>query len=188
MRALLIIDVQYDFMPGGALAVAEGDMIAAPIQTIRDLFDIVVFTQDWHPADHCSFKQNGGIWPAHCVQNTRGAGIDNRLLRQNDAVIRKGVHQNIDSYSGFWDNERKHKTELDTLLKNKNVDTLYVCGLATDYCVKFTALDGVDAGYKVYLIEDACRGVNICANDSRNAVAEMGRKGIVAVRHTEILG
>jgi nicotinamidase/pyrazinamidase len=188
MKALLVVDVQYDFMPGGALAVKEGDFLAGPINKIRDAFDFVVFTQDWHPADHCSFKKNGGIWPVHCVQNTKGAEIDNRLIGPNDIVVRKGVDQDVDSYSGFWDNERKHKTELDGLLKGRHIDTLYVCGLATDYCVKFTALDGVDAGYKVYLVEDACRGVDVNAGDSRKAVAEMERQGIVVVSHDAILG
>jgi nicotinamidase/pyrazinamidase len=187
VKALIIVDVQYDFMPGGALAVKEGDKLSDPILKIRNTFDLVVFTQDWHPQNHCSFKQNGGIWPAHCVQNSNGAEIDRRLLRPNDTVVRKGIHQDVDSYSGFWDNERKHETGLDGLLKSNQVDTIYVCGLATDYCVKFTALDGVDAGFKVYLVQDACRGVNINPEDSRNAIMEMERKGIVIIRHNEIL-
>jgi nicotinamidase/pyrazinamidase len=187
MKALIIVDVQYDFMPGGALAVKEGDLIAAPILKIRDDFDLIVFTQDWHPADHCSFKENGGIWPVHCVQNTKGAQIDNRLIRANDIIVKKGIHQEVDSYSGFWDNERKHKTELDAILKNKRVDTIYVCGLATDYCVKFTAIDGVEAGFRVYLVEDACRGVDVHDGDSRKAILDMSNKGIIVVNHSAIL-
>jgi nicotinamidase/pyrazinamidase len=186
MKALLIVDVQYDFMPGGALAVSGGDAVAAPIQNIRDRFECVVFTQDWHPADHCSFLQNGGIWPAHCVQNSRGAEIDKRLIRANDTVVRKGVHRDVDSYSGFWDNERKHKTELDAFLKSKKVDSIYVCGLATDYCVKFTALDGVEAGYTVYLVQDACRGVNVKPNDVGDALNAMAAKGVRIIKAGEI--
>jgi nicotinamidase/pyrazinamidase len=188
MKALVIVDVQYDFMPGGALAVKEGDLITAQIIKIRDCFDLVVFTQDWHPADHCSFKENGGIWPVHCVQNTKGAQIDNRLIRPDDIIVRKGIHKDIDSYSGFWDNERKHKTELDAILKNKQVDTIYVCGLATDYCVKFTAIDGVEAGFKVYLVEDACCGVDVHEGDSRQAILDMSNRGIIIVNHNAILG
>lgn len=117
MKAIIVVDVQYDFMPGGALAVTEGDKLAD--------------TQDWHPENHCSFKQNGGIWPTHCVQNSKGAQIDRRLMRPNDTIVRKGIHQDVDSYSGFRDNERKHKTELDGLLKSSQIDTIFVCGLAT---------------------------------------------------------
>ncbi len=186
MKALIIIDIQYDFMPGGALAVKEGDQLAEPILTIRDRFDLVVFTQDWHPANHCSFKVNGGIWPVHCVQNSRGAEIDRRIIRNSDHFIRKGSHQDIDSYSGFWDNNRKHKTELDDFLKARNVDTVYICGLATDYCVKFTAMDAIDVGYKVVLIKDLCRGVNINPLDSKNAIEEMKMKGVVVVNYMDV--
>ncbi|HEX2955751.1 MAG TPA: bifunctional nicotinamidase/pyrazinamidase [Chitinispirillaceae bacterium] len=186
MNALIIVDIQYDFMPGGALAVAEGDQLAEPVLEIRDTFDNVIFTQDWHPANHCSFKKNGGIWPVHCVQNSNGAGIDRRIIRSGDKVIRKGTHQEVDSYSGFWDNDRKHKTGLDDFLKSRNIDTVYICGLATDYCVKFTVLDAIDAGYKVFLIADLCRGVNINPLDSKNAVEEMKMHGTIVINHKQI--
>ncbi|NLE01137.1 MAG: bifunctional nicotinamidase/pyrazinamidase [Fibrobacter sp.] len=186
MRALIIVDVQYDFMPGGALGVSQGDVIATPINRVRDRFDFVVFTQDWHPADHCSFKVNGGMWPVHCVQGSKGAEIDARILRDGDMIVKKGVNQDIDSYSGFWDNERKHKTGLDDLLKSKNIDTVYICGLATDYCVKFTALDAVDAGYRVFLIKDACRGVEVTPGDSERAVAEMLNAGVNVIESGKI--
>jgi nicotinamidase/pyrazinamidase len=185
MKALIIVDVQYDFMPGGALAVSEGDLLADPILKIRDRFDCVIFTQDWHPANHCSFKQYGGIWPAHCVQNSRGAQIDNRILKPDDTIIKKGFYQDFDSYSGFWDNERKHKTELDAFLKNKKIDSMYICGLATDYCVKFTSIDAVEAGYSVYLLVDACRGVNVNENDSRKAIMEMEGRGVIITNTKE---
>ncbi|MBN1601330.1 MAG: bifunctional nicotinamidase/pyrazinamidase [Chitinispirillaceae bacterium] len=186
MNALIIVDVQYDFMPGGALAVAEGDKVADVILKIRDRFDHVVFTQDWHPADHCSFRQNGGIWPPHCIQNSDGASIDRKIFRDGDTYIRKGIHQDVDSYSGFWDNERKHKTGLDDHLKTSDVDTIYICGLATDYCVKFTALDGIDAGYRVFLIKDACRGVDVHEGDSSKAVDDMINKGVIVISSESI--
>lgn len=186
MRALIVVDVQYDFMPNGSLAVAEGDKIYEPINAIRDKFDLVVFTQDWHPSDHCSFKENGGVWPVHCVAGSHGADIDARLFKPYDVWVEKGVNQDVDSYSGFWDNERKHKTKLDEILKDSKIDEVYVCGLATDYCVKFTALDAVDMGYKTYLVKDACRGVNICQGDVAKAIYEMADKGIIITNSKEI--
>jgi len=178
MKALIVVDLQYDFMPGGSLPVPEGDKIYQQINTIRDSFDLVVFTSDWHPANHCSFKENGGIWPVHCVQYTEGAQIDKRVIRNNDIVITKGVNQDVDSYSGFWDNERKHKTDLDSILLMRKIDTVYVCGLATDYCVKFTALDAKELGYNTYVITDACKGVNMNPGDVEKAIKEMKEKNI----------
>ena len=177
MDALLIVDVQYDFMPGGALGVPEGDAIVPAIARLKRRFERVVFTQDWHPVDHCSFKQRGGIWPPHCVQNSPGARIDSRLVGREDMVVRKGIDPNIDSYSAFWDNQRLHKTELDEMLIGMGVTRAYVCGLTTDYCVKFSVVDALDAGYEAYLIEDACRGVNLVAGDDRRAVEEMVSRG-----------
>jgi nicotinamidase/pyrazinamidase len=183
MTALLIVDVQYDFMPGGTLAVPAGDTIVEPILTMLEAFPVVVFTQDWHPRNHCSFQENGGIWPVHCVQESNGARIDRRLLRPGDAVVRKGQHQDVDSYSGFWDNERRHQTDLDATLHGKRVETVYVCGLATDYCVKFTALDAVEAGYRVKLVADACKGVDVKPGDTAQAVEEMRARGVEVVDH-----
>jgi nicotinamidase/pyrazinamidase len=187
MNALIVVDVQYDFMPGGALAVTEGDLIAAPILKIRDTFDLVVFTRDWHPENHCSFRERGGIWPRHCVQNTPGAQIDKRIIRPGDLVIDKGVDPGVDSYSGFWDNERRHKTELDEVLKARQVEAVHVCGLATDYCVKFTALDALEAGYAVSLVEDACRGVDVQPGDVQRAIHEMRAGGVSVVTHHDCL-
>ena len=177
-KALIVVDAQYDFMPGGALAVENGDQIVEPINSIRNTFDSVVFTQDWHPAHHCSFTKNGGIWPVHCVQNSYGAEIDKRLLAGNDLIIQKGVHLDVDSYSGFWDNNRKYQTDLNQRLKTNDIDTVYICGLATDYCVKFTALDAIDAGYNVYLLTDACRGIDANPGDIDNAIIEMKSVGV----------
>lgn len=186
MNALIIVDVQYDFLPGGALAVNDGDAIIDIINSIRHRFDITIFTQDYHPVNHCSFKANGGIWPVHCVQNTRGAAIHEILLIGNDVIVKKGVNTDIDSYSGFYDNERKTKTELDSILAKNNVDTVYICGLATDYCVKYTAIDAVGEGYKTILVKDACRGVNINAGDVDNAIIEMQQHGVEILTHRDI--
>lgn len=186
MNALIIVDVQYDFLPGGALAVNDGDAIVEIIKKIRDRFDITIFTQDYHPLNHCSFKVNGGIWPVHCVEGTHGAAIHTDLLKKNDIVVEKGTTADVDSYSGFYDNERRKKTELDSILKKNRIDTVYICGLATDYCVKYTAIDAIREGYKTVLVSDACRGVNINAGDVDNAISEMQQCGIHVLTHCEI--
>jgi nicotinamidase/pyrazinamidase len=186
-KALLIVDVQYDFLPGGSLAVSGGDEIVKPILKIINEYDLVIFTQDWHPADHCSFRENGGIWPKHCVQGEPGSAIHKdlfgpevRKLMDSGKVclVQKGLNKDIDSYSGFWDNERKHKTDLDIILKRHKIDEIHVCGIALDYCVRSTALDAVEAGYKVSLVIDACRGVNVAPGDVDKAVEEMRDKGV----------
>lgn len=160
MKALLIVDIQNDFCPGGALAIPNGDEIINTINNIRDEFEEVIFTLDTHPNDHCSFKENGGKWPAHCVLGLKGQQLhpelDNRI---NDIMIVKGMDRNIDSYSGFVDNANQ-KTIMDTLLKAREIDELYICGLATEYCVLFTAMDAINLGYKITIIEDACKGIS----------------------------
>ena len=186
MKALIVVDVQYDFLPGGALAVRDGDAIIDNINSIRDKFDVTIFTQDYHPVNHCSFKVNGGIWPVHCVEGTDGVAIHAGLLRKNDVVVQKGVRSDIDSYSGFYDNERKTKTELDNILKKNNVDTVYICGLATDYCVKYTAIDAVGEGYTTILVRDACRGVNLNHGDVDTAITEMKMHGIKILTSNEL--
>ena len=185
--ALVVVDVQYDFMPGGSLAVPQGDKVVDVIKSIRDAFRVVVFTQDWHPKDHSSFKKNGGIWPTHCVQNTSGAEIDRALLRKGDTVVKKGQDPAVDSYSGFWDNEHRYKTELDDFLKSKKILTIYLAGLATDYCVKFTALDAVDAGCSVFLVADACQGVEVQRGDIARALEEMKQKGVEKINSADCL-
>src|SRR4051812_35437807 len=161
MRALVLVDLQYDFLPGGALAVAEGDQTVPVATKLMKRFDTVVATQDWHPKDHQSFAANnpgkqvgelstlGGLpqvmWPVHCVQNSRGADFHDDINRSKiTAVFRKGTDANVDSYSGFFDNGHKKATGLGDWLKQKRVDRLYVLGLATDYCVKFTVLDALE--------------------------------------------
>lgn len=199
MNVLLIVDVQNDFCPGGALPVPEGDQIIPVINRIQGWFPLVIATQDWHPANHCSFasnhpgKRSGDIvevdgvaqilWPVHCVQGTKGADFHPDLATDRiAAVIQKGTDPRVDSYSGFFDNARRRATGLDELLREKGVSTLFVCGLATDYCVKYTCLDGRALGYRVVLVEDACRGVEVAPGDVARALNEMRTAGVVVVR------
>jgi nicotinamidase/pyrazinamidase len=194
-EALILVDLQNDFMPGGALAVRDGDQVAAPANRLADAFDLVVATQDWHPRDHESFaashpgKQPGEVvdlhglpqvlWPVHCVQDTPGADFHPALNRARiTKVIRKGQDRQIDSYSGFFDNGRRHATGLADFLREQGVTTLYVLGLATDYCVKWTAIDAVRLGFTTWLVEDACRGVGLQPGDIPAALAEMQRAGV----------
>jgi nicotinamidase/pyrazinamidase len=184
MDALLIVDFQNDFTPGGALPVAEGDRIAGPLNAVLDSFDLVVATRDWHPADHGSFvgvevdptKWRGAdppsIWPAHCVQGTPGAELHPDLERAKvDIVVDKGQDPNSQGYSGFQD------TRLRELLQELGVERLYVGGLATDYCVKNTVLDARREGFDVTVIEDAIRGVEVNQGDSELALEEMRAAG-----------
>lgn len=184
MDALLIVDFQNDFAPGGALPVAEGDRIAGPINELLDSFDLVIATRDWHPADHRSFegvevepeKWRGAdppsIWPVHCVENTPGAQLHSALEQAKvDVVIDKGQDPNSQGYSAFQD------TRLGEVLRERGVDRLFVAGLATDYCVKNTVLDARRLGFDVTVIEDAVRGVDVTPGDSERALEEMERAG-----------
>jgi len=191
MRALICVDAQNDFMPNGALPVTEGDKIVSIINGIRDKFDVVVFTQDWHPTGHCSFVEQGGPWPIHCVASSLGARLHKDLIVKDgaadlDMFLYKGTNVDVDSYSGFWDNERKTNTGLADRLRDRNVDEVYICGLATDYCVKFTALDAVDAKIKTTLILDACRGVNVNPGDVDKAIDEMRAAGITIINSDKV--
>jgi len=177
MKTLVIVDVQNDFMPGGALAVPHGDEIVPVINAMLNRFDLVVATQDWHPPDHLSFASNhrgrqpfeeinlNGIqqilWPAHCVQNTLGAEFHPQLdLRPVEAIFRKGTNPHIDSYSGFFDNRRKKHTGLAGYLREKGAKELYFCGLAAEICVAYTLRDALELGFTAALIEDATRPLN----------------------------
>jgi len=195
-KALIVVDIQNDFLPGGRLAVPDGDKIIPKVNDLIKKFDLVIATQDWHPANHISFAENHKgkkpgdkitvegveqiLWPLHCVQNTFGAEFAKDLLKDKfTAVIRKGTDPMIDSYSGFFDNARKKDTGLDNLLKSLNVSEVYIVGLATDYCVKFTALDAVSLGYKTHVIREACMGVNLKPNDTENALNELKKAGVI---------
>jgi nicotinamidase/pyrazinamidase len=179
--ALVIVDVQNDFCPGGSLAVARGDEVVAPLNRLIEQFNragLPIFaTRDWHPERTRHFKAYGGIWPAHCVQGTRGAEF-HRNLKLGDRVIilSKGMVADEDSYSGFQAVD-KDGTPLAELLRRSGVARIFVGGLATDYCVKQTVLDGLKAGFKVVLLEDAIRAVDLSPGDGDRAVDEMTRAG-----------
>ncbi len=194
MNALIVVDLQNDFCPGGALAVAQGDQIVPVIDRILAAFDVVVATQDWHPANHQSFAANhagknvgdmielGGrpqiLWPVHCVQHTQGAAFHRRFDTSGlDGAFQKGVDPEIDSYSGFFDNGRGRSTGLADYLNGRGVDTVYVCGLATDYCVQATALDAISLGFETFVISDACRGVNLAPGDDTRALEAIAAAG-----------
>jgi nicotinamidase-related amidase len=173
-RALIIVDFQNDFTPGGALAVPDGDAIAAKINALSSSgdYDLVVATRDWHPADHSSFELNGGRWPVHCVAGTNGAQLHPALDRVNvDVVVDKGQAVDTDGYSGFAG------TDLDELLRERGITQVTVVGLATDYCVKDTALDALRAGFAVTVDSNAVRGVEIETGDSERALAEVRTAG-----------
>lgn len=195
MKALILVDIQNDFLPGGTLAVPGGDEIVSLANDLMEKFEIVVATQDWHPPNHGSFASNHPgkavfesieldgllqtLWPVHCVWDTPGAefapGLDlGRITR----VFQKGTRPEVDSYSGFHDNGRRHRTGMAEWLKEQGVRHLTVCGLATDYCVKFTALDAVNEGFQVTLALAASRGVDLTAGDVDKAVEEMRGAGI----------
>jgi nicotinamidase/pyrazinamidase len=195
MRALIIVDLQYDFLPGGALPVTEGDTVIPIVNQIQPLFPVVVATQDWHPPNHGSFAVNHPgkklydqiglnglpqtLWPVHCVQNTKGAELASGLDRARVArIFQKGTDPRIDSYSGFFDNGHRRSTGLSEWLKSKEVNEVYLCGLATDYCVKFTALDAVAEEFTTHLVEDASLGVNLGHGDVEQAVREMRSAGV----------
>jgi nicotinamidase/pyrazinamidase len=169
-EALLIIDFQNDFTPGGALPVEHGDEIAPRLGELAadPRFDVVVATRDWHPPDHGSFKEQGGIWPVHCVQGTAGAELHPSLDRSRiDLVVDKGQDRNTEGYSGF------EATGLETLLRDRGVDRVTIGGLATDYCVKNTALDALRFGFDVTVDRAAVRGVEVEPGDSERALGEM---------------
>jgi nicotinamidase/pyrazinamidase len=195
MKTLILVDIQNDFLPGGALAVPGGDEIVPVVNALLPAFDLIVATQDWHPRDHGSFAANHPgrsafdqielnglpqtLWPVHCVQNTGGAlfapGLDTRRIAR---VFPKGQNADIDSYSGFFDNGHRASTGLAAWLRDRNASELWIAGLATDYCVKFTALDAVREGFRVHLLAKACRGVNLQPGDVDAAIAEMRAQGV----------
>jgi nicotinamidase/pyrazinamidase len=195
MNALILADLQNDFCPGGALAVSEGDRVIPVVNDLMNKFDLIMATQDWHPPDHGSFAANhlgkkpgdvielAGLpqilWPVHCVQGTPGAELHPGLNRSAiERVFRKGEDPQLDSYSGFFDNGHRKSTGLGEYLKDRGVADVYVCGLTTDYCVKFTALDAAKLGFNTFLIEKACRGVNLKLGDVERAIEEMQSQGI----------
>lgn len=201
---LVVVDVQHDFLPGGSLAVADGDAVVPLINALARRFTNVICTQDWHPADHISFaSQHKGkapfdtvelaygtqvLWPDHCVWNTPGAALAAGLdLPQAQLIIRKGYNRAIDSYSGFQEADRETLTGLAGYLGERDVGRLYVVGLATDYCVGWTAIDGAAAGFDVTVIEDATRAIDNAGSLTR-AWTDMEAAGVARLMSREILG
>jgi nicotinamidase-related amidase len=181
--ALVVVDVQHDFLPGGALGVAEGERIFAPIDALAPRFARVYATRDWHPADHSSFAAQGGPWPVHCVANSHGAAFDPRLdLGKIDVIVDKGVDRETDGYSGFA------ATSLADDLRAHGVRRVFVCGLATDYCVKATALDALDDGFEAVVIDDASAAVNVDPSDEQFALDELRAAGVSIAHSTELQG
>lgn len=178
MEALLIIDVQNDFCPGGALEVPNGDEVVPVINQLSENFDIVIQTQDWHPQGHSSFASSHKgkepfeniempygqqtLWPDHCVQGSKGADFHPDLeTKKTQLIVRKGFRREIDSYSAFYENDDTTSTGLAGYLRERDIDTLYAIGLATDFCVKWSVVDGLKEGFKVWVVEDAVRGIDI---------------------------
>ncbi len=177
MKALIVVDLQNDFLPGGSLAVPRGEEIIPLVNKIQEKFDLVVATQDWHPKNHLSFASNhpgkqpfevidlNGIeqvlWPDHCVQGEKGAEFSRNFDdRRVEAIFRKGTDPSIDSYSGFFDNGRKKSTGLADYLRGRGVRQVYVCGLAAEFCVLYTALDAIELGFETYYLEDVTRSLS----------------------------
>lgn len=204
MKALIVVDIQNDFLPGGALAVEKGDEIIPVVNKLMRQFDLVIATQDWHPANHGSFASNHPgkkpgemivlnglnqvLWPDHCVQGTSGAEFNAALERRRFShIFQKGIDPAVDSYSGFFDNGKKIDTGLGNFLKSNEVSEVYVVGLATDYCVKYTALDAAALGFRTFVITDATRAVNLQKGDGEQALKEMERQGVVMLQSKDVL-
>jgi nicotinamidase/pyrazinamidase len=196
MDALILVDLQNDFCPGGALAVREGDQVIPLANALAPTFSLVIATQDFHPKEHLSFAINHPgkseytlidldglpqvLWPPHCVQGTAGCAFHPALdMAAVTKVFQKGTDARIDSYSGFYDNGHRKATGLGDYLRERGVKRVWVLGLATDYCVKWTALDALKLGMEVHLVEDACRGVGLNPEDIPNALAELRSAGVI---------
>ncbi len=203
MEALLVVDIQNDFLPGGALAVPDSDQVIPIINRLMDRFALVLATQDWHPPNHGSFAANhpnrrpgevidlNGVkqilWPVHCVQASHGAAFSTEIHSERfSQIFLKGIDPGIDSYSGFFDNRRLRSTRLLDHLRDNDVDEIFICGLATDYCVKFSALDSIGSGIRTRVIEDACRGVNLEAGDSALAIAQIRKAGASVIESASL--
>lgn len=203
MNALIIVDLQNDFLPGGALAVPRGDEVIPLANELQPKFDLVLATKDWHPADHGSFaanhpgKQPGDriildgieqiLWPVHCVQNTRGAEFASSFDTSRIAhVFHKGTERNIDSYSTFFDNAHRRHTGLAHYLETHGIKDIYLMGLALDYCVKYSALDARQLGFNTHIILDGCRGIELAPGDVERAIEEMKRVGAKILKSNDL--
>lgn len=203
-RALILVDLQNDFLPGGALEVPDGDQVIPVANRVQPLFEVVVASQDWHPADHGSFaashpgKQPGEqielagltqiLWATHCVQDSEGARLASGLETSRiDRIFYKGSDPQIDSYSCFYDNGHRRSTGLADYLREQRATEVYLLGLATDYCVKFSALDAVAEGFAVHLILDGCRGIDLETGDVDRALDEMREAGVTLKSSSDLL-
>ena len=194
--ALIIIDMQNDFCTGGALAVKDGEKIIECINDAQKEFETIILTQDWHPEEHSSFASNHGakpytniemeygpqiLWPYHCIQGSRGANFHKNLnTNKSDLILRKGSNPKIDSYSAFFENDKKTTTGLEGYLLKKDIKQLYLCGLAFDYCVFYSALDGVNLGFEVFVFQDLTKAINL-NNSEEIAKKSMIKKGITLI-------
>ena len=198
MNCLLLIDIQNDFLPGGSLAVPDGNEVIPVANALMPLFPLVVATQDWHPPDHGSFasshtgKEAGEVieldgiqqvlWPDHCVQGSAGANFPEKLnVAGIHEIVQKGTDPLIDSYSGFFDNQKRNRTRLESLLNQHNVSQVFIVGLATDYCVKFTAIDALSLGFNPVVVEEGCRGVEVHVGDVDAALDYMRTEGVQVI-------
>lgn len=203
-KALLIVDLQKDFCAGGSLAVPDAEAVIPIANQLQPYFDIVVATKDWHPKDHMSFASNHAgrkvgeeikvnnysqvLWPDHCVQESTGAEFHPQFDTQHiDKIIYKGIDKNIDSYSAFYDNEHLRSTGLFEYLREQQVRDVYIVGLATDYCVKYSTLDATGLGFNVYVIADGCRGVELQSGDIAKAFEEMQTAGAKIISVKELV-
>jgi nicotinamidase/pyrazinamidase len=203
MNALVIVDLQNDFLPGGALPVPSGDEVIPLENRLQNQFELVVATQDWHPPNHGSFAANhpgkkpgdrimlDGIeqilWPVHCVQDTHGAEFASSFdMKRIASVFQKGTDPRIDSYSAFFDNAHRRTTGLGDYLKDRSIKDVYLLGLALDYCVKYSALDARQLGFKTQVIVDACRGIALERNDLDRALDEVKKAGATLVQSREL--
>ena len=203
MKALLIVDLQNDFCPGGALEVPNGDVIVPTVNELIETFDTIIQTQDWHPADHKSFASvHDGkepydtieldygeqvLWPDHCVQGSKGAEFHPKLnTLKTQVIIRKGFRRDIDSYSTFYENDQETVTGLAGYLRARGITDLYTVGLATDFCVKWSVLDGIDEGFQMHIVEDAVKGIDLNGSLDQ-AWKEMKQKGVHIVKSEELL-
>ena len=191
--ALIIIDMQNDFCPGGALAVKDGENVIEPINRAQDEFDTIILTQDWHPKEHSSFASNHNaevysnmemdygsqiLWPNHCIQGSEGANFHRNLnTNKCDLILRKGCNPKIDSYSAFFENDKNTTTGLEGYLRKKEIKQLYLCGLAFDYCVFYSALDGINLDFDVFVFQDLTKAIDL-NNSKEIAKKTMTQKGI----------
>lgn len=204
MRALIMVDIQNDFLPGGPLAVPEGDEVIPVANKLVPRFETVVTTRDWHPPDHCSFAKNHPgyepgekleiegleqvLWPVHCVQDSAGAQFAETLDTSSvDCVISKGKDPRVDSYSGFFSNGRRHDTGLHDFLQQRSVQDVFIVGLATNVCVHATALDAVSLGYHTTVVDDGVRGIDLQEGDVQRARDEMKQAGVEFVQSRDII-